>query len=62
MTLFSMVSLPFIGLFPSVARLYYGLEPTGSTYKWLYVIVGRRRLLRCARRGVVARPVSTSGG
>jgi MFS family permease len=40
MTLFSMISLPFIGLFPSVARLLYGLEPTGSTYKWLYVTWG----------------------
>jgi MFS family permease len=40
MTLFSLVSLPFIGLFPSVARLNYGLDPTGSTYKWLYVVWG----------------------
>jgi MFS family permease len=40
MTLFSMISLPFIGLFPSVARLNYGLSSTGSTYKWLYVVWG----------------------
>lgn len=40
MTIFSMVSLPFIGLFPSVARLNLGLDPTGSTYKWLYVVWG----------------------
>jgi MFS family permease len=40
MTLFSLISLPFIGLFPSVARLNFGLDPTGSTYKWLYVVWG----------------------
>ncbi len=45
MTLFSLVSLPFIGLFPSVARLNYGLDPTGSTYKWLYVVWGTGALL-----------------
>jgi MFS family permease len=38
MTFFSLVCLPFIGLFPSVARLNLGIEPTGATYKWLYVV------------------------
>jgi MFS family permease len=40
MTLFSLVSLPFIGLFPSIARLNYGLDPTGPGFKWLYVVWG----------------------
>jgi MFS family permease len=40
MTLFSLVSLPFIGLFPSIARLNYGLDPTGASFKWLYVVWG----------------------
>lgn len=40
MALFSMVSLPFIGLFPSVARLNFGVSAAGSTYKWLYVVWG----------------------
>jgi MFS family permease len=40
MMLFSLFSLPFVGLFPSVARLNLGLDPTGSTYKWLYVVWG----------------------
>jgi MFS family permease len=40
MTLFSLVSLPFVGLFPSIARLNYGLDPSGSTYKLLYVVWG----------------------
>ena len=39
-TLFSLVSLPFVGLFPSVARLNFGLDPTGAQYKFLYVIWG----------------------
>jgi MFS family permease len=45
MTLFSLISLPFIGLFPSVARLNFGLDPTGSTYKWLYVVWGTGALI-----------------
>ena len=40
MTLFSLVSLPFVGLFPSVARLNFGLDTTGGTYKLLYVVWG----------------------
>jgi MFS family permease len=40
MCAFSLVSLPFIGLFPSVARLNFSIDPTGATYKWLYVTVG----------------------
>ena len=40
MCLFSLFSLPFVGLFPSVARLNFGLSPSGSTYKWLYVTWG----------------------
>lgn len=40
MTLFSLVSLPFVGLFPSVARLNFGLDTTGGTYKFLYVVWG----------------------
>jgi MFS family permease len=40
MTLFSLVSLPFVGLFPSIARLTFGIDPAGSTYKWLYVVWG----------------------
>jgi MFS family permease len=40
MCMFSLFSLPFVGLFPSVARLNFGLAPSGSTYKWLYVTWG----------------------
>ncbi len=38
MSIFSFVCLPYIGLFPSVARLNLGLSPDGSTYKFLYII------------------------
>jgi len=40
MCMFSLFSLPFVGLFPSVARLNFGLATSGSTYKWLYVSWG----------------------
>ena len=38
--LFSLVCLPYIGLFPSVARLNFGLDPVGPEYKLLYIVWG----------------------
>ena len=40
MFLFSLVCLPYVGLFPSVARLNFGLDPEGGGYKLLYVVWG----------------------
>ena len=40
MCVFSLFSLVYIGLFPSVARLNFGIDATGSAYKWLYTIWG----------------------
>lgn len=40
MFLFSLVCLPYIGLFPSVARLNFGLDPEGGEYKLLYIVWG----------------------
>ncbi len=40
MFLFSLFSLVYIGLFPSVARLNFGIEPTSNTYRWLYAVWG----------------------
>lgn len=37
---FSFVSLPYVGLFPAVARLAFGIDEDGSTYKWLYATWG----------------------
>lgn len=40
MTVFSFISLPYIGLFPTIARLNFDIEPSGPTYKWLYATWG----------------------
>ncbi len=40
MFMFSLFSLVYIGLFPSVARLNFGIEPTSNTYRWLYAVWG----------------------
>lgn len=40
MAAFSLISLPYIGLFPSVARLNLGLSADGPAYKVLYVVWG----------------------
>ena len=37
---FSLISLPFVGLFPAVADLTFGIEPRTITYKWLYATWG----------------------
>ena len=42
MFLFSLVCLPYIGLFPSVARLNFGLDPEGNEYKVLYIVWAMR--------------------
>jgi predicted MFS family arabinose efflux permease len=40
MFMFSLFCLPYIGLFPSVARLNFGIDATGGSYKLLYVVWG----------------------
>jgi MFS family permease len=40
MFFFSLFSLVFIGLFPSVARLAFDIDPTSNTYRWLYAVWG----------------------
>lgn len=40
MFLFSLFSLVYIGLFPSVARLNLGISATSNTYRWLYATWG----------------------
>ena len=34
--LYSLISLPYIGLFPAVAELNFGINDSSATYKWLY--------------------------
>jgi MFS family permease len=43
--LFSLVSLVFVALYPSVIRRNLGLDPEGSTYKLLYAVWGFGALL-----------------
>lgn len=40
MTSFSFLSLPFVGLFPAVARLAFGIDERSATYKWLFATWG----------------------
>jgi predicted MFS family arabinose efflux permease len=40
MFLFSLLCLPYVGLFPSVARLNFDLDPEGGAYKMLYIVWG----------------------
>jgi MFS family permease len=40
MALFSFFCLPYVGLFPTVVRLNLGIDPTTSTYQWLYATWG----------------------
>jgi len=40
MFLFSLFSLVYIGLFPSVARLNFDISPASTEYRWLYAIWG----------------------
>ena len=37
---FSFFSLPYVGLFPAVAALNFGIDESGPTYKWLYATWG----------------------
>ena len=40
MFLFSLVCLPYVGLFPSIARLNFGVDPEGNQYRLMYIVWG----------------------
>lgn len=40
MASFSFFSLVYVALFSSVARMNFGIDPVGSTYRWLYALWG----------------------
>ena len=40
MTAFSFFCLPYVSLFPSIARLNFGIKSSSATYKWLYATWG----------------------
>lgn len=50
---FSLISLPYVGLFPAVADLTFGIEPKSVTYKWLYATWGTGALLGALAIGTV---------
>ncbi|NCZ56517.1 MAG: MFS transporter, partial [Acidimicrobiia bacterium] len=40
LALYSLISLPYIGLFPAVAELNFGINDSSAVYKWLYATWG----------------------
>jgi predicted MFS family arabinose efflux permease len=40
LTTFSLLSLPYVGLFPAIARLNFGIQEKSPQYNWLYATWG----------------------
>ena len=53
MCLFSLLCLVFVGLFPSVARLNFGIDVDSASYKWLYAMWGLGACLGALAVGTV---------
>jgi MFS family permease len=53
MALFSLFCLPYVGLFPTVTRLNFGIDPTSNTYQWLYATWGLGACLGALSIGTV---------
>ena len=53
MSSFSLLSLAYVGLFPAVADLTFGIEAESSTYKWLYATWGLGAMLGALAIGTV---------
>jgi MFS family permease len=53
MSSFSLLSLAYVGLFPAVADLTFGIEPKSVAYKWLYATWGTGALLGALAIGTV---------
>jgi MFS family permease len=53
MVLFSFFCLPYVGLFPTVARLAFGMDPEAATFKWLYATWGLGACLGALANGTV---------
>jgi predicted MFS family arabinose efflux permease len=53
MATFSFLSLPFVGLFPAVARLNLHINEKSTTYKWLYATWGFGAMLGALAVGTV---------
>jgi len=59
MFLFSMVCLPYIGLFPSVARLNSGIDTEGNEYRMLFIIWGLGAFLGALSVGTLLSAIDT---
>ena len=53
MSSFSLLSLAYVGLFPAVSDLTFGIEPESVAYKWLYATWGTGALLGALAIGTV---------
>ena len=53
LTTFSLISLPYVGLFPAIARLNFGILERSSTYNWLYATWGLGACLGALAVGTV---------
>ena len=53
MSSFSLLCLPFVGLFPAVADKTFNIQPKTVTYKWLYATWGTGALLGALAIGTV---------
>lgn len=53
MSSFSLLSLAYVGLFPAVADLTFGIAPKSVSYKWLYATWGTGALLGALAIGTV---------
>lgn len=53
MTLFSLLALPFVGLFPTVAEKAFGMNSRSAAYSWLYAAFALGSLLGGLSAGTV---------
>lgn len=53
LTTFSLLSLPYVGLFPAVAQKNFGIASKSSTYKWLYATWGLGAMVGALAIGTV---------
>jgi len=53
MATFSFFSLPFVGLFPAVSRLNFGIDEGSTTYKWLFATWGLGAMIGALAVGTV---------
>lgn len=50
---FSLLSLPYVGLFPAVADMNFGIDGSSAMYKWLYAVWGLGAMLGALAVGTV---------